>query len=217
MRSFLMEDRLMASKREKNKLKTRKKIIKVASEIFDEKGYEKTSINEIAKKAGLGVGTVYNYFSSKDIIFAESIGKKFDMYREYIVDINQFSGKEVTDIIMDYIKKIDKSIRLIPKQLLKELFRITIGNKRNEKLLMKFAEIDFKFIDKLEEVFVILKKENRLDEDFNAKSMSEIIYSVYVFEFLMYLYQEDISFDDMSENIKKKVYILFENNMEKEV
>ncbi len=207
----------MASKREKNKLKTRKKIIKVASEIFDEKGYEKTSINEIAKKAGLGVGTVYNYFSSKDIIFAESIGKKFDMYREYIVDINQFSGKEVTDIIMDYIKKIDKSIRLIPKQLLKELFRITIGNKRNEKLLMKFAEIDFKFIDKLEEVFVILKKENRLDEDFNAKSMSEIIYSVYVFEFLMYLYQEDISFDDMSENIKKKVYILFENNMEKEV
>jgi AcrR family transcriptional regulator len=217
MRSLLLEDRLMASKREINKSKTRKKIIEVASEIFDEKGYEKTSINEIAKKADLGVGTVYNYFSSKNIIFAESIEKKFDFYGNYNFDVNQFSGKEAADIIIDYIEKFGKSIRLIPKRLLKELFRITIGNKKNEKLLMRFAKIDFKFIDKLEEILAILKKENRLNEDFNAKSMAEIIYSIYAFEFLMYLYQENISFDDMFENVKKKIYILFENNIKREV
>jgi AcrR family transcriptional regulator len=212
-----VEDRLMAGKRETNKLNTRRNIIKVASEIFDEKGYEKTSINEIANKANLGVGTVYNYFPSKDIIFVESIEKKFDMDSKYMVDINQFVNKEVTVIIIGYIEKFGKSIRIIPKWLLKELFRITIGNKKNEKLLMKLAKIDFKFIDKLEEIFIVLKKENRLDHDFNVKSMAEIIYSIYAFEFLMYLYQESISFDDMSENIKNKIYILFENNMKKEV
>lgn len=41
------------------------RILEAAKEIFFEKGYYSTSIEAIAKKAGIGTGTIYLYFSSK--------------------------------------------------------------------------------------------------------------------------------------------------------
>lgn len=51
----------------------RKKIknIKKAKELFLIYGVKKTTVDEIAKAAGIGKGTVYLYFSSKDDIVSD--------------------------------------------------------------------------------------------------------------------------------------------------
>ena len=59
----------MSITREEKKEKTRKAIIKAAVRLFDQKGYEKTSIEELAREAGVGKGTIYTYFQTKDQIF----------------------------------------------------------------------------------------------------------------------------------------------------
>ncbi|CDO06285.1 TetR/AcrR family transcriptional regulator [Mycolicibacterium cosmeticum] len=43
----------------------RNAIVAAAFEVFTQKGYDDTSIGDIAKHAGIGHGTVYRYFSSK--------------------------------------------------------------------------------------------------------------------------------------------------------
>lgn len=45
--------------------KTKHKILESALEIFAEKGFKGTSINEIAKSAGISKGLAYNYFKDK--------------------------------------------------------------------------------------------------------------------------------------------------------
>lgn len=61
----------MGSIREKKKRETRKAIMQAAITLFSEKGYEKTSIEELAKAAGIGKGTIYGYFQTKsDILHA---------------------------------------------------------------------------------------------------------------------------------------------------
>ena len=61
----------MAGKREQNKKKTRKAILEAAVRLFGEKGFEATSIDELAQAAGIGKGTVYTYFKTKnDILIA---------------------------------------------------------------------------------------------------------------------------------------------------
>jgi AcrR family transcriptional regulator len=50
----------------------RDRILESAFEIFIEKGYHTAKIEEIAKNAGIGKGTVYEYFSGKQEIFEES-------------------------------------------------------------------------------------------------------------------------------------------------
>lgn len=61
----------MSSIREQNKIKKRKCILDAAIKLFSEKGFEQTSIEELAKEAGIGKGTVYSYFQTKrDIVKA---------------------------------------------------------------------------------------------------------------------------------------------------
>jgi AcrR family transcriptional regulator len=61
----------MAGIRETKKRETRKAIMRAAMTLFSEKGFDKTSIEELAKAAGIGKGTIYGYFQTKtDILHA---------------------------------------------------------------------------------------------------------------------------------------------------
>ena len=53
-----------------NKVEKRKRIAKSTCNLFIEKGFVNISINQIAKVAGIGKGTIYEYFKNKeDIVF----------------------------------------------------------------------------------------------------------------------------------------------------
>ena len=48
----------------------REKLLDVAKRQIAERGYANTTIRSVAGECGLAVGTVYNYFSSKDVLIA---------------------------------------------------------------------------------------------------------------------------------------------------
>lgn len=60
----------------------RQEIIEVALKIFNQKGYEKTSINDIAKEMNVAQGLCYRYFSSKEELFDIALNQ----YAEEIVE-----------------------------------------------------------------------------------------------------------------------------------
>lgn len=61
----------MTKTRSEKKQETRDKILKAAYDLFDEKGYDETSYTEIAERAGVGYGTIYSHFSSKENLLLE--------------------------------------------------------------------------------------------------------------------------------------------------
>jgi AcrR family transcriptional regulator len=63
------------NRRQKNKRKTREKIIIKAIQLFSENGLGSVSMQVIAEKADIGKGTIYNYFKNKDILLAECVEK----------------------------------------------------------------------------------------------------------------------------------------------
>ncbi len=56
---------------ERRKARTRAAIVNAASQLFHDRGYEDTSIQQIAEMADAGVGTLYGYFNSKEDILRE--------------------------------------------------------------------------------------------------------------------------------------------------
>lgn len=85
------------------------KIISTASELFTEKGVERTSLAEIAKKANISKGTLYYHFSSKnDLVFAVA-----DMHMlsitSMISDLLQV-GEGPEDVILKLYSIIPKAI-----------------------------------------------------------------------------------------------------------
>lgn len=51
----------------------REQILNEAKKQLSEQGYKKTTIRSVAQECGIAVGTVYNYFKSKDILIASLV------------------------------------------------------------------------------------------------------------------------------------------------
>jgi AcrR family transcriptional regulator len=66
-----MADTAPPGRLQRRKARTRASIIDAATALFHERGYEETSIQQIAERADTGVGTLYGYFPSKDEILRE--------------------------------------------------------------------------------------------------------------------------------------------------
>ena len=62
-------------------------IIKIALEIFLEKGYHKTSMADIANETGLLKGSLYHHFNSKEDLMKAIIKSIHDWYRREIFSI----------------------------------------------------------------------------------------------------------------------------------
>ena len=61
---------LTVGKREQTKVQNRQAILDAAREVFGELGYETATVRDIIRRAGLAAGTFYNYYRSKDEVFA---------------------------------------------------------------------------------------------------------------------------------------------------
>ncbi|MBE0673842.1 MAG: helix-turn-helix transcriptional regulator, partial [Bacteroidales bacterium] len=58
----------VTERKEKERLRRREDILDSAERVFTEKGIIATTIDDIAREAELGKGTLYNYFPSKEAI-----------------------------------------------------------------------------------------------------------------------------------------------------
>ncbi len=63
------KNRHALSRKEREKEMRQREILGSARELFLEKGYHNTTLDEIAQHAEFGKGTIYNYFSSKEELF----------------------------------------------------------------------------------------------------------------------------------------------------
>jgi AcrR family transcriptional regulator len=61
---------LIPGKREQTKVANRQSILDAAREVFGELGYETATVRDIIRRTGLAAGTFYNYYRSKEEVFA---------------------------------------------------------------------------------------------------------------------------------------------------
>jgi AcrR family transcriptional regulator len=64
--------------REVQKQATRDKVVEAARDLFEEVGYEETTIRMVAERAGVSVGSVFTTFESKVDIFNYILFEKFE-------------------------------------------------------------------------------------------------------------------------------------------
>lgn len=69
--------------RETQKLETRRRVLEAARDLFNEIGYEETTIRAVAERAGVSVGSVFTTFASKADVLSQVMDDRVDaLYRE---------------------------------------------------------------------------------------------------------------------------------------
>ncbi len=102
-------------------MNTKENIVKTALELFLQNGYEKTSMNDIAREVGITKPAIYHHFKNKDqlfhqvlTLFFEEMGKwsryRFESCKTLKALLKAFfqslkSFKEVADILLGKPKK----------------------------------------------------------------------------------------------------------------
>lgn len=133
------------------------KIFESAKELFYKDGYEGVDMKAIAKKCGIAVGTLYNYYPNKDALYIEVFEKSWQSTFDKLKDLknnkisNEDKIKKFIIIVYDDIKNrhgIGSEVEKVDKY-------------RNNKLL-DFRE---KIILNLIEVIQPIKKIYSFDED----------------------------------------------------
>jgi TetR/AcrR family transcriptional regulator, transcriptional repressor for nem operon len=75
-----------------HKARTRTRIVESARLMFNRKGFDQVSIDEIMKAAGLTRGGFYNHFSSKEDLYAEAV-RSFETCNPFVREIERLGRR----------------------------------------------------------------------------------------------------------------------------
>lgn len=93
----------------------KERIIEAALEVFSLKGFHHATMDEIAEKAGVGKGTLYRYFETKEKLFAELVRIRLDELEQSARSVIQGDDNVLTMIckyIRVYFEFFDRNQRL---------------------------------------------------------------------------------------------------------
>jgi AcrR family transcriptional regulator len=101
---------------------TRERLMEVACEQFVHNGFHATSMRQIADKAGVAVGGIYNHFGSKDDLFA-AVLDAYHPYHAVLPALEQSQGATKEAFIRDTIQRVWQHVhgqedRLVPLLLI---------------------------------------------------------------------------------------------------
>ena len=119
-------------RRERRGDETRERIVDVALEMFNERGYERTSLREIAERLGVTKAALYYHFRSKEDILLELHLRLHAIGRDVLAQLERLDDQEV---VAAWPSLLEQLIELFVAN--RQLFLV---NQRNRKALQAFAE-----------------------------------------------------------------------------
>jgi len=192
------------SLRKQKKFQARQTILAAAAQQFELNGFANTSIAGIMQAAGLGVGTFYNYFSSKEevlLTLAKNLRERVEKSIAAAKKINQ-SSPELLELCCVYTsKQIDENRFILP------LFISASDYSDKPEQIPQSLSPGFREL--FEEIILRGQERGEFRSDVPANIISEMVHSIYQTTAFSKL---EISFQ---ENIRLKVKILLDGIREK--
>ena len=130
------------SRKEREKLRHKNEILSAALKLFSERGFHNVSMQQIAEASEFAVGTLYNFFASKEALFDELTKSCGERIINELVVILKGTGNEV--------ERLTKFIRHAPALLgenaeIVKLYVSELGT-RGAKISKRRDKEDFHFI-----------------------------------------------------------------------
>ncbi|BBO88102.1 TetR/AcrR family transcriptional regulator [Desulfosarcina ovata] len=156
----------------KSELVQKKKgqICDTAAKLFSKNGYHDTSVRDIARESGIGIGPIYDYFKNKEEIL-------FTVHKR-IVELNFVKISENLIGIEDPVDRITMAIKtqfdLVDELQDLFLFMYEEGHLLNAKLKKEIMRIERKTISMFEDILMEGQK-RKLFKSFNCRAAANMI------------------------------------------
>ena len=199
-----MTDGLM-SLRERKKERSRRGIIAAAHELFLRKDYDDTTMEEIAERADVAVGTVYNYFPSKGELLLSLIEDSDKRYIKegglLIADPPAEPAAALTDIMVlateHCVSQLGKSIwRHVSAAAMTNAgsafgHQYELTTSRHEKLVI--------------DMMIVLQERGDIDRQVDPAEAAHFLFSMKSKLFMNFVCQDDMSIEGHRDQVSRSV------------
>ncbi len=119
-------------------------LVKLAAELFARKGFQATTVREIADEAGILSGSLYHHFDSKETIVDEVLSTFLD------------------DLIARYRAALDT--KADPRTVLSEMVRIGFGTLEPHRAAITVMQNDLNYLRQFERFNYLVKAEDEVEQ-----------------------------------------------------
>ncbi len=106
----------------------RDQILDAATHVFAEKGFDRATIRDVAKAAGIADGTIYNYFDNKTALLL-GILDRLNATSQRVADFQQAVKSDIHEWMRDYIKQRYETLTPAAYQVFQVIFSEVLVNK----------------------------------------------------------------------------------------
>ncbi len=153
---------------EKNREERRERIVKSATKQFRGRGFDKVKIEDIAEKAKVSIGTIYNYFKNKgDILVAITdleVNEVLVLGEKIVVDPPNDALKAIDKLILTYL---DHSLTYMNKEMWRQAMAISMVQPESPSGAA-YIQLDEQLRDQTVQLFKTLIKRKLVRADADA-------------------------------------------------
>jgi len=199
----------MTGLREKKKSARKDRIFSAAVDLFNKQGFSNTSMQDIAEKASLAVGTLYNYFPSKNDLLLDIMQEEMEITitgDDALFNVN-LQNHDAKDIIKSLLRKIFNVPLLINKESMKEIFIAIFSTDEHMK---KGMILDIELMKAFQKLLERFQKNNMINPELNSYNATKIFYSILLVQMMMYLFDPEFDNEKLFDNTDDIIDLIFQ-------
>ncbi|MFZ0883782.1 MAG: TetR family transcriptional regulator [Candidatus Acidiferrales bacterium] len=165
----------LSGRRERNRVQTRDRLYRAALELFAQRGFLETTVEDITEAADVGKGTFFNYFPTKEHILAEFGGERVAAVERALEKARKTDGP-VMDVVRelagDAAGQSDKSAAL-----LRAIFAAHASCKPVRDELVKRSQVAKRI---LTDIFLLAQERGQIRRDIPATDLARLTQIVFM-------------------------------------
>lgn len=200
----------MTGIREKKQAKTEAAILRSAAYLISKKGLDETTVEDIAARAEVGVGTVYNYFGSKNELLVALMERDTrDLLREG-ERVSASAGvppeAALTALFWIYAKGL---LTKYERRMLREVFAASFL--QPEALGKKMTRLDYELIGQVVELLRKYQQAGIVKKTLPLEQAAVVLYGSFVIPVMMYLEYEELTLEQVKQQLTASIALTFQD------
>ena len=188
--------------KDKKKVKRRKRILAAATKLFQDRGYADTTINAIADKADVGVGTIYNYFSSKNEILLSIVADIFIEKKPDKIIYENDPARTAIRFLGYYMDEFS----IFEKEIWRGWFAALF---QEPNLFERAYELDMKIVGELAGICEEMQAKRMITDKVPHLEIAKLLYTPFISLVMSYIMLENMDINSAKWEFENQVSLMF--------
>lgn len=200
----------MSGLRERQKTTRYRDILEAGEYLFRRDGFRATSIEAIAERAELAIGTVYNYFPSKGDILLALVSLDGEEVRTAGAELIAKPPEDAFDAIRSLLEiYVEHSL----VHLTRDDWRHALANyllQTDSRFAKGYAALDSKLAAQVSDLIGELQQRGRISASVDAPTAGRLMFYLCNSEFTLFVVDEAVTMGDLKKQIAAQVKMILD-------